>query len=135
MSTIRFSNEQIKALLKNPNMEGCSRKSIKYSKDFKIAAVKEWQAGISPQQIFMQAGFDIYAIGKKKPKDCLLRWRRIFNERGVKGLKIDGRGQGKSGGRPKKNWQNSKEKIEYLETEIAYLKAENDFLAKLRKKS
>lgn len=134
MSTIRFSKEQIKTLLKNPNVEGCSGKSIKYSKDFKVAAIKKWQSGISPKQIFIQAGFDVYAIGKKKPKDCLLRWRRIFNEKSEKGLKTEQRGKSKSGGRPKKKWNNNKEKIKYLEAEIAYLKAENDFLAKLRKK-
>ncbi|HDZ85102.1 MAG TPA: IS3 family transposase, partial [Candidatus Moranbacteria bacterium] len=87
MSTRRFSNEQIKVLLKNPNAEGCSEKSIKYSKSFKVAAVREWQAGVSPQQIFTQAGFDTYAIGKKKPKDCLLRWRRIFKKKGEEGLR------------------------------------------------
>ena len=35
----------------------------------------------------------------------------------------------------RKKWichKNNKEKIEYLETKIAYLEAENDFLAKLR---
>lgn len=135
MSIRRFSSEQIRILLKNPNIESCSEKSIKYSKSFKVVAVKEWQIGISPQQIFIQAGFDMHMIGKEKPKDCLLRWRRVFKKKGEEGLKIDGRGKSKSGGRPKKNWQNSKEKIEYLEAEIAYLKAENDFLVKLRKKS
>lgn len=135
MSIRIFSNEQIKTLLKNPNVENCSERSIKYSKSFKVVAVREWQVGVSPQQIFIQAGFDVSAIGKKKPKDCLLRWRMIFNKKGEQGLKTDGRRQGRSGGRPKKNWHNDKEKIEYLETEIAYLKAENNFLTRLRKKS
>jgi len=50
-------------------------------------------------------------------------------------LETDGRKGNNPKGRPKTNWQNDKEKIKYLETKIAYLKAENDFLAKLRKKS
>ena len=134
MSIRIFSDKQIKTLLENPNVESCSKKSIGYSKSFKIAAVRDWQTGIPPQEIFIRAGFDVNVIGSEKPKDCLLRWRRILEKKGEEGLKIDGRGQSKSGGRPKKNWNNDKERIEYLETEIAYLKAENSFLVKLRKK-
>jgi hypothetical protein len=74
-------------------------------------------------------------IGRDTPKECLKRWRKTFKEKGEEGLKSDGRAQIKGGGRPKTNWSNDKEKIKYLETKIAYLKAENDFLAKLRKKS
>jgi hypothetical protein len=40
--------------------------------------------------------------------------------------------RGHGGGRPKTKNLSDKEKIEYLETKVAYLKAENDFLAKLR---
>jgi len=134
MSIRIFSDEQVKTLLKNQHVESCSEKSIGYSKSFKIAAVKEWQSGVSPKEIFIQAGFDVNMIGNKKPGDCILRWRRIFEKKGREGLKKDGRGQSKSGGRPKKHWQNDKEKIEYLEAEVAYLKTENDFLARLRKK-
>ena len=126
MGTIRFSEEQIKTLLENPNVEGCSEKSIKYSKDFKVTAIKK--------QKFTQPRVEVYALGEKKPKNCLFRWRSIFNKKGEKGLMTDNRGKSKSGGRPKKKWSNNRERIKYLETEIDYLKAENDFLAKLRKK-
>ena len=84
--------------------------------------------------IFKQAGFDITLIGKKEPKWCLKRWRKIFKERGVKGLSTESRG--KCGGRSKsvKNLTDN-EKMKYLEAQVAYLKAENNFLSKLRKKS
>lgn len=134
MSKKRFTKEQAKALLKNPNVGRCSEKSISYGKDFKIAAVKDWRKGLPPQEIFRQAGFDIKLIGNETPKQCLNRWRKVFKEKGEEGLKNDDRG--KAGGRKKKiKWHNDKEKITYLEAEVAYLKAENDFLAKLRKKS
>lgn len=135
MSKRIFTKAQIEALLKNPSVKGCSEKSITYSKSFRIVAVREWQVGVPPQEIFIRAGFDINSIGNQTSKDCLQRWRKIFKEKGEKGLRMDGRGQSKAGGRPKENWQNDKEKIKYLEAKIAYLKAENDFLAKLRKKS
>ncbi len=135
MSKRIFSEEQIKELLKNSNVERCSDKSISYHKNFKITAVKEYQKGLLPIEIFMQAGFKIDVVGRETPERCLQRWRRVFRTKGIQELSIETRGRGKGGGRPKVNWLNEKEKIKYLETQIAYLKAENDFLAKLRKKS
>jgi len=133
MSKRIFNEEQIKELLQNPNVKKCSEKSITYSKDFKISAVHKYRTGLPPNEIFRQAGFNVYVIGLDVPADSLLRWRRIFKQNGSEGLATETRG--KVGGRPKTNWQNEKEKIKYLETQIAYLKSENDFLAKLRKKS
>ena len=133
MSKRIFNKEQIRELLQNPNVKKCSEKSITYNKDFKISAVHKYRIGLPPNEIFRQAGFNVYAIGLDVPADSLLRWRRTFKHKGSEGLATETRG--KAGGRPKTNWQNEKEKIKYLETQIAYLKAENDFLAKLRKKS
>ena len=133
MSKRIFSEEQIKELLQNPNVTGCSEKSITYNKDFKISAVHKYHEGLPPNEIFRQAGFSVRVIGLDVPADSLLRWRRTFKRKGSEGLATEARG--KIGDRPKVNWQNDKEKIKYLETKIAYLKAENDFLAKLRKKS
>lgn len=135
MSKRIFAQEQRIALLKNPNIEGCSEKSITYSKAFKITALRAWQTGLPPQEIFIQAGFDIGLIGSEKPKNCLRRWRKVFQQKGVTGLQVDGRSQSKSGGRRKVHWENNQDKIKYLEAQVAYLKAENNFLAKLRKKS
>lgn len=136
MSKRIFTKKQIKTLLLNQNVAGCSEKSIFYCKDFKIFAIKKYQAGLPASEIFRQARFDINMIGREVPSDCLLRWRRIFKEKGEAGLKIDGRGQSKSGGRPK-NFAalTDKEKMKRLEVEVAYLKEENRFLARLRKKS
>ncbi|MFA5987881.1 MAG: HTH domain-containing protein [Candidatus Paceibacterota bacterium] len=133
MSKRIFSEEQIKEFLQNPNVERCSKKSITYSNDFKISAVHKYRGGLPPNEIFRQAGFDVYAIGLDVPGDSLLRWRRTFKHKGSEGLATEARGR--TGGRSKTSWSNDKEKIKYLETKIAYLKAENDFLAKLRKKS
>lgn len=135
MSKRIFSEEQIKELLQNRNVAKCSEKSISYHKDFKILAIKEYHEGLSPNEIFRHAKFDINMIGSKTPKRCLQGWRRIFKDKGIQKLSIETRGKSKGGGRPKTNWSNEKEKIKYLEAENAYLKAENDFLAKLRKKS
>jgi len=131
-----FNKEQIKTLLQNPNVAGCSEKSISYRKDFKILAVKKYHEGLPPSEIFRQAGFNIGIIGHKTPKECLQRWKKVFKDRGKAGLKTDGRGQSKAGGRPKSLANlTDEEKLKRLEAEVAYLKEENRFLAKLRKES
>ncbi|MDP2741831.1 MAG: hypothetical protein Q8O66_04065 [bacterium] len=135
MSKRRFTQEQIKELLKNPNVETCSEKSISYNKKFKVSVINKYQGGLPAQEIFRQAGFNIDLIGREVPKNCLCSWNKILRTKGLKYLSTETRGRGNSGGRPKTNWSNEKEKIKYLEAQVAYLKAENDFLAKLRKKS
>ena len=135
MSKRIFSEEQIKELLQNPNVERCSDKSITYQKNFKVLAIKKYHEGLSPNAIFREAEFNLDIIGRATPKSCMLGWRRVFKQKGIQELSIETRGRGKGGGRPKTNWSNKKEKIRYLEAQVAYLKAENDFLANLRKKS
>jgi hypothetical protein len=119
--------------LANENVAKCSPKSITYTKEFKVLAVKKYfEEGLSPNMIFKEAGFDINIIGGRKPKWCLGRWRKTYNDEGEEGLLKDSRGC-QSGGRPPKiSFKNDKEKIKYLEAKIAYMDAENDFLAKLR---
>ena len=135
MSKRIFSEEEIKILLQNEHVDKCSPKSISYSKEFKMLAVKRYHEGLPPNEIFRQMKFDIDLIGRETPERCLHRWLKTFRQKGEAELKTETRGRGKGGGRPKQNWTNDKERIKYMEAQIAYLKAENDFLAKLRKKS
>jgi len=135
MSKRIFNEEQIKELLQNPNVERCSSKSITYQKGFKLSAIRKYHEGLPPNVIFRQAEFNLTVIGRDAPKWCIRGWRKVYKDKGINELLIETRGRGKGGGRPKTNWSNEKEKIKYLEAENAYLKAENDFLAKLRKKS
>jgi len=132
MSKRNFSDEEMKDLLSNGNVVRCSTKAITYAKDFKIRAVKQYdEEGKTASQIFKEAGFELNVIGKDKPSDCLRDWRRIFKLKGVAGFTEV---RGKNGGRPKTAGLTDANKIKYLEAKVAYLKAENDFLAKLRAK-
>lgn len=132
MSKRIFTKEQIKYLLENHNVEKCSERSITFSKGFKIDAVKLYEQGLTSTEIFRQARFNLDVIGRDKPKDCLRRWNKIVRRKGTKGLS-EVRGK-KSSGRPKTKNLTTADKIQRLEAEVAYLKAENDFLAKLRAK-
>lgn len=129
MSKLRYSAEQVQALKANPNVKKCSSKSISYSQDFKIRAVKAWlEEGQSPDTIFKRAGLDPAVIGQWRPEGCLKLWRKIYKAHGEPGLV--GENRGKNGGRRKKHKQSSD--VEYLQAKIAYLEAENNFLKNLK---
>lgn len=134
MSKRIFTQEQIVSLLQNKNVAACSEKSITYHKEFKLATVKRYQEGLPPSAIFTEAGFSLSLIGRKTPKWCLERWRKVYDMKGIAGLETDGRGS-KSGRPPNLARMGEKEKLKYLEAQVAYLRAENAFLAKLRKQS
>lgn len=125
--------EEITALLKNKNVVKCSNKSITYSQEFKIQAIKQYKEGMSSRQIFELAGFDLKLIGIDTAYDRIKEWNKIAREKGETSLSSENRGRG-SPGRPKLKGLTDKERMEYLEAKVAYLKAENEFLTQLRKK-
>lgn len=133
MSKRKLTATQVASLLKNENVAKCSDRAISYNKDFKLRAVKRYQdEGLTAKQIFREAGFDLLAIGEDTPEDRLKNWRKIFKKKGGSGLTTESRGRG--GGRPRTKGVTDEDKIKRLEATVAYLKAENDFLAKLRAK-
>lgn len=134
MSKRRFTKDQIEELLKNKNIERCSEKSITYSKEFKIRAIKQYnEEGLSSVMIFKQAGFDLNIIGKDTPDGCMYIWRKTFKEKGIEELSKETRGKGRIGKGPQNIKGSDKEKMELLELKIAYLEEENRFLKILRK--
>ena len=121
-------------LRKNPNVVKCSQKAITYSRDFKLRAVKQYmEDGLSCPEIFRLAGFNLSTLGRNTPKDRISDWKYIYRTSGETGLLTDRRGNS-STGRPRTANLSEKEKMERLEIENAYLKAENDFLRRLRVK-
>jgi transposase-like protein len=131
MEKIIYSPEELKALRSNPNVAKCSSRSITYSQEFKLRAVKQYhEEGLGPTEIFLKAGFDLNAIGRSKPKSCLKDWRNIYKSKGQNELLQENRG--KQGGRKPKAPES--EDPDYLKAKIAYLEAENDFLRKLKTK-
>ncbi len=133
MKQPKFNSEQITELLKNEHVIKCG-KTITYSKKFKILAIRQYAEGKTASQIFREAGLDPQLVGEYVPDNCLNRWRRKLKAKGESGLKVDERGtmRGSRKGRPKTRGQTDADRIERLEIEVAYLKAKNDFLVKLR---
>jgi transposase-like protein len=133
MSRRTFTKEQIDEMLKNTNVSYCSDRSITYTKQFKLLAIKLYEQGLTSSEIFRRAGFELDVVGRHQPKECLSRWRELFRAKGADGLS-DQRGKTGRSGRPRTKGITETDKIKRLEAEVAYLKAENDFLAKLRAK-
>lgn len=133
MSKRRFTKEEIEFLSKNENVSKCSEKAITYRNAFKVKAVTQYKEGKSSKDIFTEAGFNLRMIGKDNPKEHLKQWNKIVKTKGLEHLRKETRGR--NGGRPKKPKDlTDTDKIKRLEAEVAYLKAENDFLIKLRAK-
>ncbi len=118
-----LSERDRKDLEKNPIVLKVTRSNVTYTPEFKAKALKLRQKGQSPSQIFIAAGINLSLFGAGYAKKCLHRWEKMSAQDG--GLKKDRRGS-KSKGRPKGK------KFKSLEDENAYLRAENDFLKKLR---
>jgi transposase-like protein len=130
MSTHIFSSEEMGRLSKNPCVVRCRERSITYTHEFKKRALEQYAQGISTKEIWRRAGFDISAWKKDYTKDCLKSWKRIIKKGGLEGL---ARAQGAGAtGRTKTKGLTDADKIKRLELQVKYLKAENDFLAKLR---
>lgn len=130
MSKRIFTTEQIEKLLSNPNVRRCSERSVTYYQDFKIRALRQYyDKGIPCSEIFLQAGLDPAVIGREQPRHLLKAWRKIHRIKGDAGL-VETRGRS---GRPRTKGVTEMDRIKRLEAENAYLKAENAFLAKLRR--
>jgi len=130
MSKITFTMTQINQLEENPNVASVSERSIQYTAEFKVKAVRENMEGKRPQQIFTEAGFDLTLIGKRKVHSVLIRWRQTFRNDREEGLRNDKRGKALGGGRSKTD-ESMERRLAKAEARIKYLTAENKLLKKL----
>jgi len=134
MSKKIFTRAQREILLRNNCVSRCSPKSITYSTDFKLMVVKQSQElGLSSNEIFRRAGLDLRIVGQNQRKQCLKRWKKVYWTRGDQGLLVERRGSRDRRFEIPKG-QIESNKVTQLEAEVAYLRAENDFLAKVRAK-
>jgi transposase len=124
-----FSPIEVAELKKNPCVYDCTAKSVYYTYEFKKRALDLHASGIRPREIWKQAGFNVAAWKKEYFGLTLRDWKRIMQKDGVAGLK-------KTGGLPYDRGpkHTRDDELKRLRLEVAYLKEENRFLAKLRAK-
>lgn len=124
-----FTKGQISELSGNKNVSHCGLKSVRYTKRFKLKALKQYnEDGQSAVEIFKEAGFDLAVIGKRAPHRLMNQWNTAIRpERKPEPLLRDETvakiaAKRLSGGK----------ELRTLRAKVAYLEAENDFLAQLR---
>ncbi|WP_431086678.1 hypothetical protein [Paenibacillus sp. 8b26] len=93
----RFSESQIRQIEDNANVLHITERSIAYQPAFKLAALKAYQEGKTPADIFSEVGFNLDMIGRENPNRCLKRWRKTLASQGEAGLLEEQRGKGSTG--------------------------------------
>ena len=131
MRTI-FSSEQIVKLKQNPCVFECRERSIHYTYEFKKRALDLYAEGITPDEIWRQAGFDVGIWKKDYCRYTIKDWRRMVEKSGLESLTKSGGVQADGGHRRSRSPE--ADRVRRLELQVRYLEAENDFLARLRAK-
>jgi transposase-like protein len=126
MRTI-FTGEELAKLRENPCVFNCTERSVNYTYEFKKRALDLYAEGVSAKEIWRRAGFDVSKWKKHYFRLTLRDWRRVVQRDGLEGLTKQGGIQFDRGPRI-----DASDKLKRLELQVRYLKAENDFLAKLR---
>lgn len=129
MNRKKYTDQEKEILLKNENIISVSDTNIKYCPKYKLKAIKEYNKGNFPMQIFMQAGINIKIIGSENPGRCIDRWKKTYKNQGAKGILEEQRGKT---GRPRIKPLSTEEELKRIKARNAYLEAENDFLKKLK---
>lgn len=119
----KLSSKIRDSLKKNPNILKITDSNISYTSKFKEKAIKLLDKGLSADIIFLQAGIDTSSFAKDYALKSIIRWKKTLTKYGS--LKTERRGL-KAKGRPKNI------KFQSLREEVAYLRAEVDFLKKLQ---
>lgn len=119
MNKETYTDNQIKILSKNKNIAHIGSFKVRYADAFKKSAIKQYNAGLSAVEIFQNAGIDLDIIGKRAPNRLMNQWRTALR------VNLD---------KDKSPLERPNNSLEMLRSQVAYLKAENHFLAQLRAK-
>ena len=115
--------------MQNPCVFNCTNNSVNYTDEFKKRALELRDKSVSAKEIWRRSGFDVSKWKKHYFRLTIRDWKRIVQRSGVEGLNKQGGIQFDRG--PSNT---DKDKLKRLELQVKYLKAENDFLAKLQAK-
>lgn len=129
-----FTKEERTLMTQHPCVVRYNDQSITYAPEFKQRALHAYfKEGKDARTIFAEAHFPPTIVASELPRWLLKDWRKAA---GALEEKYDFRDRRGQMGRPKSSLNVSKmtpqERIEYLEARVAYVDAENDFLARAR---
>lgn len=131
---ISFTKDEQRQLIQHPYVIRCSDRSITYSPEFKQRALHAYfREGKDARTIFTEAHFPPTIVASELPRWLLKDWRKVAGSLEEKYDFKDRRGKAGGRGVPLDvSKMTPQERIEYLEAKVAYVNAENDFLAQAR---
>lgn len=120
--------ELIDELKGNVYIERVTERTISFTEEFKKLAYDEYHSGKSIREIFIQAGFDVEKLGKKRLENFQVQlMKKAGSEDGFCDKRKD-----KSKQAPLSTEAQMMKRIRELEHRNAYLEQENDFLKKIQ---
>lgn len=128
---MKLSQQVIKALQGNRWVERTTDSQIIYTYKFKLEAVESYLRGVSPEDIFRDAGIPLALLKTNYARGCLKRWVKQHKQEGIDALKQDKRGtlKGPGKGRPRKHAN----KLTYEELE-AIVRIQTEVIETLKKR-
>lgn len=122
----KYNKVQIEEIVNNPYVLKCWEKGITFSKKCKLESIKLWSNGLSSKEIFRKFNFPEYIINSQIPKTSICRWNKQYKKDWEGAFWSMSKRWRKIGFKWKNkiniNELSDKEKIEYYQTENAYLK-------------
>lgn len=126
--TTQITEDMIRALSGNPNVEKITEKSIFFTKAFKEKLYREKESGKPIKEILRENGIDPEILGESRISG--LSYLINMPNRKRKGIKD--RLKEEYAGRSKAEDEPVEERVKQLEHELAYTRQEVEFLKKLR---
>jgi len=125
MNAHALSREELKRFRSNPWVRRVSESGrIYYTKAFIAHAFERKREGYTPKTIFTEAGIPLHKFRPEYPKERIKQW--LIRRKKAQAAPPRHRG------RPTKRPDAPEERLRFLEAQVAYLRAENAFLAELR---
>lgn len=126
MGKNKFTKEEIDFLSKNEYVVKVTESQVTFTNEFKKICVLQSNKGMTPSQIFNNAGIGYHLIGKSRARNNISRFKEQYSrEKGFSRMT--------GSGRPKnKEFTSIEEELQYYKDKAEYLKQENDFLKKLK---
>lgn len=122
----KYNKVQIEEILNNPYVLKCWETGITFTKECKIESVKLWNKWFWTKEIFKKFLFPEYILDSKIPETSICRWNNQYKKHWEDVFWTMSKRWRKLGFKWKKkiniNELTDKEKIEYYQTENAYLK-------------
>jgi len=121
MSNKEYSKEQIEILKANKYIKSCSSKYITFTDELKIEALKLDNKWVYFRDIFRHFWFPDFIINSEVPRNVIKEWKKKLKNKWLSWL-VDTKKWRKKKEKIDISKMTQEEKIEYLETENAYLK-------------